>query len=117
MSKAQKSNTDQQQFWQMVLDTFRASGLSVRRFCQQEGLSEASFYAWRKKLSKSQKSGPGNEQTPPEPESFIQVPVVPSESSCLELVLASGHVLRIPSDIQRAFLSDVLSAVRQAKLC
>jgi len=117
MSKAQQSDTDQKQFWQMVLDTFRSSGLSVRQFCKQEGLSEASFYAWRKKLSKSQKSGMDNEQTPPEPESFIQVPVVPSESSCLELVLASSHVLRIPSDIPRAFLTDVLSALRQAKLC
>lgn len=117
MSSVQKTDTDQRQFWRMVLDTFQSSGLSVRRFCQQEGLSEASFYAWRKKLSKAQKSGPGNEQTPPEPESFIQVPVLRSESSCLELVLASGHVLRIPSDIQRAFLSDVLLAVRQAQLC
>jgi len=117
MSNAGKSDSDQRQFWQMVLDTFRTSGLSVRRFCKQEGLSEASFYAWRKKLSTSQKSSPCNEQTLPEPGAFIQVPVAQSESSCLELVLASGHVLRIPSDIQRAFLSDVLSAVRQAKLC
>ena len=117
MSKAQKSDTDQKQFWQMVLDTFRSSGLSVRQFCKQEGLSEASFYAWRRKLSKSQKSSTCNEQMLSEPGSFIQVPVVQSESSCLELVLTSGHVLRIPSDIQRAYLSDVLSAVRQAKLC
>ena len=117
MSNAGKSDTDQKQFWQMVLETFKSSGLSVRRFCKQEGLSEASFYAWRKKLSKSQKSSTWNEQALPEPGSFIQVPVVQSESSCLELVLASGHILRIPSDIQRAFLSDVLSAVRGAKLC
>ena len=117
MSKAVKSDTDQKQFWQMVLETFESSGLSVRQFCRQEGLSEASFYAWRKKLSKSQMSGTGNGQAPPEPASFIQVPVIQSESSCLELVLASGHVLRIPSDVQHAFLTDVLSAVKQAELC
>ena len=38
MSKAKKSDTDQRQFWQMVLETFKSSGLSVRQFCKQEGL-------------------------------------------------------------------------------
>ena len=51
MSNAKKSDTDQQQFWQMVLETFKSSGLSIRQFCKQEGLSEPSFYAWRKRLT------------------------------------------------------------------
>ena len=56
MSNVQKSDTDQKQFWQMVLETFKSSGLSVRQFCKQEGLSEPSFYAWRKRLTQPQKS-------------------------------------------------------------
>ena len=115
MSKAQKSGTDQQQFWRMVLETFQSSGLSVRRFCKQEGLSEASFYGWRKKLTASAKPVVGDDQV--QPEAFIQIPIPQPASNCLELVLVSGHVLRIPSDIQREFLSHVLSALRQAKLC
>jgi transposase len=115
MSKAKKTDTDQQQFWQMVLETFKSSGLSVRQFCQQEGLSEASFYSWRKRLSNSQKSGPSKEST--QADSFIQVSMPSAKSMVLELVLASGHKLHIPSDIDPAFLTGVLSAMKQAKLC
>ena len=46
MSKEQTNDTDQQQFWEMVLETFKSSNLSVRQFCKQEGLSEPSFYSW-----------------------------------------------------------------------
>lgn len=115
MSKVKKADTDQRQFWQMVLETFNSSGLSVRQFCQQEGLSEPSFYSWRKRLSKSQKSGDNKEQ--PQRDSFIQVSMPTPKSGALELVLSSGHTLRIPPDIDRAFLTGVLSAMKQAKLC
>lgn len=115
MSNVQKSESDQQQFWQMVLETFTSSGLSVRQFCKQEGLSEASFYSWRKKLNNSHASGVREESPVSEP--FIQVPVLQSELGCLELVLASGHSLRIPSDIDSTFLIGILSALKQAKLC
>ena len=115
MSKAKKSDTDQQQFWAMVLETFKSSGLSVRRFCKQEGLSEPSFYSWRKRLSEQETSG--LQKVPPQPESFIQVSMPSVKSGVLELVLASGHTLRIPSDIDREFLTGVLFCVKQAKLC
>jgi transposase len=115
MSNVKKSDTDQRQFWQMVLETFKSSGLSVRQFCKQEGLTEASFYSWRKKLSNPQKSDPGKGS--PQPESFIQVSMPTAKPIVLELILASGHTLRIPSDIDREFLTGVLSAVKQAKLC
>lgn len=51
MSKRKVSDADQQQFWQMVLETFKYSGLSVQQFCKQEGLSASAFYNWRRKLS------------------------------------------------------------------
>ena len=115
MSKVKKADTDQRQFWQMVLETFNSSGLSVRQFCQQEGLSEPSFYSWRKRLSKPQKSSVTKGQ--PQSDQFIQVSMPTAKSGALELVLASGHKLRIPSDIDTTFLTGILSAVKQAKLC
>ena len=115
MSKAKKADTDQRQFWQMVLETFKSSGLSVRKFCQQEGLTEASFYSWRKRLSDPQKLGPGKE--PSRPDSFIQVSMPTAKPIVLELILASGYTLRIPSDINREFLTHVLTTMKQVKLC
>jgi hypothetical protein len=46
MSQEQKSDTDQRQFWQMAIESWQSSGLSIRQFCKQEGLSEPSFYSW-----------------------------------------------------------------------
>ena len=115
MSRVKKADTDQQQFWQMAIETWQSSGLSIRQFCKQEGLSEPSFYSWRKRLSNPQKSGVSKGR--PEPEQFIQVSMPTAKPGALELVLASGHTLRIPRDIDSQVLTDVLSAVKQAKLC
>jgi|GEM_PF-990684 len=43
--------SEKEEFWRLVLSEFSGSGLSVREFCQQEGLSEPSFYSWRKKIA------------------------------------------------------------------
>ena len=115
MSKVEKSNTDQQQFWLMVLETFKSSGLSVRQFCQQEGLSEPSFYSWRKRLTEARKTDVNRSES--QQETFIQVSMPSTESGCLELVLASGHTLRIPLNTDSTFLTGVFSAMKQAKLC
>jgi hypothetical protein len=115
MSKIEKSDTDHQGFWQMVLETFTSSGLSIRQFCQQEGLSEASFYAWRKKLTKTAASDSNKVVIKPKP--FIHVSLPKAKSTGLELILASGHVLRIPSDTDRQTLTDVLSVLSETGLC
>jgi len=52
MSKEQiKSNHEKRQFWQMVIETWQDSGMSVSKFCKAEGLAEGTFYNWRKKLA------------------------------------------------------------------
>lgn len=116
MSSENKSNTDPQQFWQMAIETWQSSGLSVRQFCQQEGLSAPSFYAWRKKLAKADApQADKNDVGPPEP--FIQVSLPTAAHSDLQLVFVSGHRLKIPVGIDRQTLNDVLSVLQQAGLC
>lgn len=43
-------NAEREAFWRGEVASHTASGLSVRRFCQERGLSEPSFYAWRRTL-------------------------------------------------------------------
>ena len=45
-----RRSPEKEAFWRLVFQEHQSSGQSVRSFCDQESLSEASFYAWRKKL-------------------------------------------------------------------
>jgi len=133
MSKMKKADIEQQQFWQMAVETWRCSGLSVRKFCKQEGLSEPSFYAWRRKLTDglevdskpnrkraNNQSGkkalhPGNNAQLNE--EFIRVSVPQETSAAIELVLVTGNKLRINSSADSKTLVNVLTAIKQAGLC
>ena len=71
-TKQKESKKDQRQFWQMAIETWQSSGLSIRQFCKQEGLSEPSFYSWRKRLTQVDESDADKEAVSPS-EPFIQV--------------------------------------------
>ena len=116
MGRTKESQADQRQFWQMAIETWQSSGLSVRQFCKQEGLSEPSFYTWRKRLTKSDEPEQ-DKQKDVDSSGFIKVSM-PSEKSCgLELILSSGNILRISSAADSKTLSDVLSTLCEAGLC
>lgn len=83
------------------------SGLSVKEFCKEQGLTECSFYSWRKRLAEQQ-----------EPVRFALVDreaMVVADSvreARLELVLASGARLRIGGGVDGTTLRTVLEALR-----
>ncbi len=114
-SKQAKSNKERRQFWQMVIETWRDSGMPVSKFCKTEGLSEGTFYNWRKKLSGRHLQR--NKHADPSPSAFIEVAMPKSNHAPLELVLSSGHTLRISSTADNKTLSNVISVLRQAGLC
>jgi hypothetical protein len=81
------------------------SGLSVKQFCKERGLTEGSFYAWRKRLRHK------------EPVRFALVErgavrQGPATDPDLELVLASGERLRIGNGVKAAALRTVLEVLR-----
>ncbi|NIA31952.1 MAG: hypothetical protein GWP06_18835 [Actinobacteria bacterium] len=117
MSNEQKSDSDQHQFWQMVMETFKTSGLSVRNFCKKEGLSEPAFYAWRKKLTKNDEPKKDSPKDNKNSSAFIKVSVPQNNSAPLELMLSSGNSLRISSGTDSQTLTNVLSALCEAGLC
>jgi transposase-like protein len=80
-------------------------GMSVKQFCREHGLTEYSFYAWRKRL---QVKGPVRfalvERSPRRPERTAE--------AALELVLATGERLRICAGVDTATLRNVLDVLR-----
>lgn len=98
-----KTTTKNDQWREQVAEQAR-SGLSVKQYCKKQGLTECSFYAWRKRLR-----GPG-------PVRFALVDrgavrqELPTES--LELVLVTGERLRIGAGVDATRLRTVLDALR-----
>ena len=114
--KQRESKNDQQQFWQMAIETWQASGMSVSKFCEAEGLSESSFYIWRKKFAQAD-DGEADKQKKLSPSAFIEVAMPKDNPAALELVLSSGNTLRIHSGTDSATLNDVISVLKQVGLC
>ena len=49
-SKAKRVET--REFWEAAIRLWADSGLSVREFCSREGLTEHTFYSWRRELAR-----------------------------------------------------------------
>jgi hypothetical protein len=91
--------------WAERIAAQQRSGMSVKQFCKDRGLTEYSFYAWRKRL---QESGPVRfalvERNARRQERTVE-PV-------LELVLAAGERLRISPGVDITTLRTVLGVLR-----
>ncbi len=91
--------------WAERIAAQQRSGISVKQFCKEQGLTEYSFYAWRKRL---QESGP------------VRFALVErgarrqerTAEPALELVLGSGERLRIGTGVDVTTLRTVLDALR-----
>ena len=91
--------------WTERIAAQQRSGMSVKQFCKEGGLTEYSFYAWRKRL---QERGPVRfalvERSRSRQERTVE--------AALELVLATGERLRIGRGVDAATLRTVLDALR-----
>jgi hypothetical protein len=101
----QRSTTPKADQWAERIGAQQRSGVSVKQFCKEQGLTEYSFYAWRKRL---QQTGPVRfalvERRPR--------PQEPAAEAAVELVLPTGERLRISAGVDAATLRTVLDVLR-----
>jgi hypothetical protein len=91
--------------WAERIAAQRHSGMSVKQFCKERGLTEYSFYVWRKRL---QEQGP------------VRFALVErrarrqerSAEPALQLVLTSGERLGIGTGVDATTLRTVLDVLR-----
>src|SRR5215467_4998813 len=96
-----KKMSARSEYWRERIAEQESSGISVKRFCEEQRLTEQSFYVWRKRLRKQQPmrfalvetGGAGEER---------------AMESALELVLATGERLRIGAGVDPMALRRVL---------
>ena len=96
------SRADLRLAWQQRLERFASSGLTVAAFCRGEQLSLQSFYYWKRRLvpaSPSPTQGPR------------LLPVHLLAAAPVEIVLATGTVLRVSPGCDLAFVRALLDAL------
>lgn len=92
------------EYWRRLLAEQEQGGGRIREFCQRHGVSEHSFYAWRKRLGRET------------PVTFALVETNRAASAVpdmIEVALITGERLRIPCEAQA--LRVVLSVLREAR--
>ena len=115
---ARYPNSAKERIWLERIRHWQPSQLSVREYCRRRGLSEPSFYAWRHVLLQRGllANGPAPQAEPaPTTPAFLRVSVkadVPL-SPAIELVLATGRILRIPAGFDAATLRQLLRLLEE----
>ena len=92
-------SAEKEAFWRMVMEEHRNSGFTIKKFCKQQGISEPSFYAWRKRLEKRDAEGQA-------PSALVPVNLVDEqddaqrklESATLRIETPSGFTVDIQAD-------------------
>jgi transposase-like protein len=88
--------------WRQIVDGQRSSGLAVAAYCRKRGISECSFYKWRRRLRSSARAGV--ETTAPFVE--FKTPIL-STAEGIEIFLpGERHLL-----VRRGFDHDLLVEV------
>jgi len=112
--------------WQRRLLKFRTFHGSVRRFCDAEGVSVASFYQWRQKLNDdtdAAKAGAQRDAEDHQAAQFVPLQLVPqvahrSQPTHVAIVLAGGTRIELPSEDSPVLQAVIRSVMHEdAKLC
>ena len=119
-----------EKYWRRLLGRWRRSGLTGRDFCAANGVSEPSFYGWKREIARRDQeirvhtgattpaagSGAASAAALPAfvPVTFDPVPAEPAP--CLEVVLSGGRLLRVRGGLDAALLRQLL-AVLEEPLC
>ncbi len=107
---AQRQRTEREIDWQVLIDRQEASNQSIADLCQDEGISTASFYAWRRRLQCLGRPAPS--QTPRS--ALVPVRIVPELSLAREPVIVEwpgGIVMRVATGCDAATLRTVVATL------
>jgi transposase-like protein len=90
--------------WSKLIAEQQTSRQPVRPFCRERGITEPSFYYWRKRLRKN-----GTVRF-----ALLETKAATADAApTIELVLSTGERLRIGNGVDAATLRLVLDAVRR----
>ncbi len=94
------------EYWRALIGEQGQSGLPVARFCKERGISEQSFYVWRKRLRKEDSVRFALVETGLRQQQADATPI-------LEVIFPEGEQLRIGAGVNADVLRAVLEALRR----
>lgn len=124
-----RRSVEKEAYWRGQLERQSASGLSVRKWCRENGVSEPTFYVWRRELRKRDLKCGLTERDRHAPLSeatmtpgFVAIDVVTPDvvtsdavssgrEAKLEIDVAGGVVIRLREDASAETLERVLTVV------
>ena len=111
MAGSRGGDDEKERYWRGVMSKAAGSGLSIRAFCEAEGVSSGQFYIWRRRL-KTRGRGRQTGEAVAGATSFALVSEgTESASAGIELVLAGGRRLRISKGVDRKTLAEVVAVL------
>lgn len=107
-------SAEKEAFWRMAMEEHRSSGLTSKDFCKHQGISEPSFYAWRKKLKNRDADGEA-------PGTLVPVRLVDQnhdaagkfEPVTLRIATPSGFTVNVPADSTGSVVGIAVELERQ----
>jgi transposase-like protein len=113
---ARKNGAEKELRWREIVDRQAKSGLSIREFCAKAGVSQPSFYAWRKKFRERENERAQARKprcSPDEPDNgdlFVPLQLVES-SAALEVVHPTGYRVRVIGNVNPIALRHVIEVL------
>ncbi|MHC4452688.1 MAG: IS66 family insertion sequence element accessory protein TnpA [Planctomycetota bacterium] len=115
-----KRDPDRERRWRLRVEQWRESGQSAREFCQERGLSVNALYSWRRKLRQRDGELMSSGGKKRKAKRFVQLHVEPAPEPApafVEIELGDAAVMRLPTALDEAAMTRVISAARKAAAC
>ena len=102
--------------WREILKRQAGSGLSIREFCATEGVSQPSFYAWRRKFRERKNHGsrpPGtrrHKDASDQDRMFVPLELLGAVQS-LEIIHPLGYRIQIGGEVNPVSLQQVIEVL------
>jgi hypothetical protein len=125
--KANKQKRNGEHYWFRILDDWQQSGLPLNDFARRKKINYRTLLRWKQKLLPELTGAPTQAKEAPlareNVNDFVPVQIIDEQRSpksnfqstektvAIEIVMRSGHVIRIPQDCRPELLSSLLAAI------
>lgn len=126
MGKPHLRDKEKEQIWRKRIAACKASGLTVKAFCEKEGISEHCLYSWRREIrlrdeeAADERKSVEKSSKHVEQSAFVPVRLVPSNgdeeetsSEPIEIIAPNGFHVLLPEGTDAKWMTQILVALHR----